>query len=569
MSAAPDTAAPSGPAERAAQAWLRLPGAMRARLLLGSVGGPHLLDVVDQGLCAAAELGGPDQLSALHACADVALTAWGDSPLDGGMAGRILCTPALYAALAPEQQAALKFLAERWALPEEGSYFHRLAQRREPEKLARFLDAQIGKEPDNFFWRHQALALALFEGDGERAERALDFEASQEMLPVAAAALARIRELTGDPAEAARLYLATKDFFGPGYRVARSGPALLRAGDRDGAILALRKAAAYGPWRVSERLVLHDLTQGVDAETAPLPGSLAVLLYSWNKAAELDATLSALHASDLTFAADVKLFVLDNGGADETPAVVKRWAEAFGTERFETITLPTNVGAPAARNWLMRLPGVMKRDFALYLDDDAEVPADWLGRFGALVGRYPDAGAWGCKVVDHAASRIVQSADLHLMFPRGMDPARPDLDLSATDPNPFRLSDLHVLGLDTGLFDHARPCASVTGCCHLFRTATLLDNGGFSLYLSPSQYDDMEHDLRLCKARKFPAYSGHLVVRHKKRTGAASRVSRSEEMSALGNKYKMQVLHDRAEIEASLAAERELLEADLLAKIRR
>lgn len=107
----------------------------------------------------------------------------------------------------------------------------------------------------------------------------------------------------------------------------------------------------------------------------------------------------------------------------------------------------------------------------------------------------------------------------------------------------------------------------MTGCCHLFRTQALEENGGFALHLSPSQYDDVEHDLRLARAGGLAVYQGHLGVRHKKRTGAASRQSAAELGNSLGNKFKMQAMHPRAEMEALLRADRDRLLDDLLERL--
>ena len=252
---------------------------------------------------------------------------------------------------------------------------------------------------------------------------------------------------------------------------------------------------------------------------------------------------------------------------DNTAEILSSWQSRFemalGPDRFTAITLPVNIGAPAARNWLMNLDAVQKHDFICYLDDDILLPPDWLLKFGSAVRQYPDAGVWGCKVVDHVNQSLIQSADSHL----SVDPEAIPLDLTRTAPNPFKLTDLHIQSLDTGLFDILRPCASVTGCCHLFRTKKLLESGDFAIHLSPSQYDDLEHDLRLCEAGLFPVYQGHLTIRHKKRTGAASRVSMQEEGNALGNKYKMQTMHEHGNIVSAMKAEQNLLENDLLMKM--
>jgi GT2 family glycosyltransferase len=256
--------------------------------------------------------------------------------------------------------------------------------------------------------------------------------------------------------------------------------------------------------------------------------------------------------------------VLDNGSTDDTAAVLAGYA---GPHPLTVVSLPVNVGAPAARNWLASLPEVRACDWALYLDDDTDLPPDLRGRFGAAVAAYPGAGVWGCKVSDFDAPGRMQSADLHLVLPPG-DPSRPALDLAADEPNPFRLSDLHVQEPDLGRFDYLRPCCSVTGCCHLFRTESLAEVGGFSLFLSPTQYDDVERDLRSALAGKPAVYQGHLAVGHRKSTGAASRTDPVAQASALANKYKMQAMHERSRILALAAWERELLLADLAAKAR-
>ena len=47
---------------------------------------------------------------------------------------------------------------------------------------------------------------------------------------------------------------------------------------------------------------------------------------------------------------------------------------------------------------------------------------------------------------------------------------------------------------DWGAYGLTRPCATVTGCCHLFPTDVLAATGGFDLRFSPTQYDDLDHD---------------------------------------------------------------------------
>ncbi len=529
-------------------AWAALPEEARNILLLGSVGRIHLAAAARACL----EGGSAD------AAARMLLAAAGESPLNGGLAREILeCGPVARLLDGPAA-ATLRAVAAAWRLPENVSYYMRLAARLDIPKLRAFLDTQIGRDPGNLFWRNTAVGLALYENDWAWARSCLDFPAPSGVEPARLALLAQVEHLAGDTEAAVRFYGQALPVYGPGFSLARQGLALAGSGRRDQGFDLLLQCLREAPWHSSVLLRASDMALGLDRERAPVPGRVRVLLYSWNKAADLDACLASLHASDL---GEAGITVLNNGSSDGTSLVLDAWAGRFGPT-FERVDLPVNIGAPAARNWLMHLPSTREADFAVYLDDDAEVPADWLGLLGAAVRRHPEAGVWGCKVVDHAAQSVMQSADLHLVLPPA-GPEIPALDLESRSPSPFCLSDLHIQTLDLGFFDHMRPCASVTGCCHMFRTPVLLDNGGFSLRLSPSQYDDLEHDLRLAKSGRTAVYQGHLTVRHKKRTGAAARLPGREEGNAVGNRYKLQVMHPRAEIAELAGRERAVLREDL------
>ncbi|WP_415714929.1 glycosyltransferase family 2 protein [Maridesulfovibrio sp.] len=119
----------------------------------------------------------------------------------------------------------------------------------------------------------------------------------------------------------------------------------LKLGERETAMSVLAGAVDAQPWRVSEALRLYDLARSLDKKTVPLPGSLAVLLYSFNKAEELDATLASLYRSELNGAS---IFMLDNGSSDGTSEVISKWQSEFGVQ-MKRIDLPVNVGAAAAR----------------------------------------------------------------------------------------------------------------------------------------------------------------------------------------------------------------------------
>ena len=537
--------------------WLGLPEDLKTKLRLGFTGKLHLLDIAGWCLRSGNARLTPIATSAIQ-------TALGENPLDGEMAIELLSHQAIRDILHQDTLSALTGLAENWHRPENTSYLERLLVQRDFPKTRHFIEQSAIKEPANLFWREKAVAIGLINKDPEWVAYMMDFDAPASIEPLLFSVRARIGFFQGQCSDSARLAQHANQTFGAAFASLHAGLCMLEEGDTAAANLLLLDGLPLAPWNTSLLMRAHDLLTGLDKEQRPLLRSTAILLYSWNKGIELDATLRSLMESDLSGAS---IFVLDNGSTDSTAEVLASWQSRFesslGQGRFTTITLPVNIGAPAARNWLMHLDAVQKHDFICYLDDDVELPPDWLLKFGSAVHQYPDAGVWGCKVIDHANSALIQSADSHLQ----VNPEAAPLDLSQTEPNPFRLTDLHIQNLDSGLMDIMRPCASVTGCCHLFRTKILLESGDFAIQLSPSQYDDMEHDLRLCEKGLFPVYQGHLTVRHRKNTGAASRVSMQEEGNALGNKYKMQTMHEHGNMVAAMKAEHAVLERDLLNKI--
>ena len=533
--------------------WSEIDSSVRSKLLLGSVGGKHLLETGKRCLESDPQL-----------AVELLLAAYAANPLDGNTARQLLNIEALVSFFPSAVAKCISFVAENWARPENLSYFLRVISKRDNLKIRSYILSCIEKEPENLFWIQQGLIYAGANSDFNFGIKLLSVELSLELLPAVNGAKAFFYFMSGDKAESFKSLNAASEAFGLENFANLAASIALELDDRESAVNILSASVKAQPWRSSEALRLYDIVCDLDSKKTPLSGKVAILLYSYNKFEELDATLGSLHRSEL---GDAEIFVLDNGSSDSTAEVLDRWKKEFG-EHMVRIDLPVNVGAAAARNWLMNIPEVKACDFAIYLDDDVEVLPDWLLRLGAAAEEYPDAGVWGCKVVDYSSTAVMQSVDLHLIQPSGEEGDGPEVDLTKIAPNPFKVSDLHHQVLDSGYFDYMRPCASVTGCCHMFRTDKLLDNGGFSLFLSPSQYDDMEHDLRNSLKGEFAVYQGHLRILHRKNTGAASRISVAQEGNALGNKYKMQAMHPRSEILKIMADEESLLQRDLEKKIK-
>jgi hypothetical protein len=325
-------------------------------------------------------------------------------------------------------------------------------------------------------------------------------------------------------------------------------------GNRQKAVGALRRYVALRPWSVHGLLRLYDLAFERDISGTSPQGKGALLLYTWNHAARLDEMLRSLSK---TTSPDFRpqIFALNNGSTDGTDAVLGRWKDVYG-EQLTIIDLPVNIGAPAARNWLMELPEVKACDWAVYLDDDILLPPDWPGYFGASMEAYPEADVYGARFVSMDKPSEIQSADYHLFEPEMKQP-------SDEPYGQILISGLQGQLPDYGYFTFMRPCASVTGCVHLFRMKALQESGGFSLVFSPSQFDDFELDLRMDLKGKLPVYNGHLAIRHVRRSadGDAERLDRKRiallrsHMAALESLYSPQDLETIRELDARVAEE--------------
>jgi GT2 family glycosyltransferase len=324
---------------------------------------------------------------------------------------------------------------------------------------------------------------------------------------------------------------------------------LLRLGERQAALALLSGLRRSLPWHANLTLKLHALLAPPPAPPGPEDfGRAAVLTYSWNKADLLESTLAQAAASDT---GESLVAVLDNGSTDHTPEVVAAARDRFGADRFVSVRLPVNVGAPAARNWLLSLPEVRARDFAAFLDDDVELPRDWLARLLAAARDNPGAGAVGCRIRAAAPPHFLQSADYNLLpqAPAG-DQSIAVFDNCAGTP-------------DLGLFAYNRPAASVSGCCHLLRLDLMERVGGFDVRYTPSQFDDLDRDLRLLSAGRPAFYFGELAARHVQFSSLAKAESPAKMAHVLGNKRKLEAKYDGKAARALTAANLELLRADL------
>lgn len=284
-------------------------------------------------------------------------------------------------------------------------------------------------------------------------------------------------------------------------------------------------------------LALYELSYGLPAQNtapAPLQHAPALLLYSWNKAEVLAQTLTSLRHSHTDYA---PIFVLNNGSSDDTAALLRAAADQWG-EQLHCLHLPVNIGAPAARNWLLALPEVRAHDTVIFLDDDILLDKDWLRSLCAVADAHPEADTIGCRIVGHLPPHVVQCADFFLLPPEGGDTSFVDIEEN------MHLHCAAMGSMDTLLTLYTRPCLSVSGCCHLLRTRHVLAQGGFDIRFSPSQFDDAERDMRTVLHGGQVLYTGLVSVKHVQHSSLQQAHSRARVAHIFGNKLKLEFLYD-------------------------
>ena len=260
-----------------------------------------------------------------------------------------------------------------------------------------------------------------------------------------------------------------------------------------------------------------------------------IVLYTYNKLETTLTTLKSLLASDI---GSSPVTVLNNGSTSFSSEELDRAVQAVAQGReIKIIHLPVNIGAPAARNWLWHLPEVKRCDYVAFLDDDVLVPPNWLNLYMETLELFPDAVVVGPRVLNPGTLptiqyvyRFFQQVGHHKII--------------FTPPNPM----FH----DLGQFSYRRPCLSVMGCCHLFnrRRWEALNLPDFDIRFSPSQVDDLEHDLQIWKGGGQVIYDGRVGVVHLQDAGKAAPNSRSSWGHVWGNHMKMESKFTGEELEA-------------------
>ncbi|GAB7081825.1 glycosyltransferase family 2 protein [Megalodesulfovibrio paquesii] len=311
---------------------------------------------------------------------------------------------------------------------------------------------------------------------------------------------------------------------GDPFTLCRAAEMWRRQGRLDTCLALYAKAQALDPFTTPYALRMQALKRPfVPNPALTAAKKVCICLYSYNKATMMGETLESLAATRI---GPARILVLLNGCTDHSRAVADQARALFPENEYEVIELPVNVGAPAARNWLLSQPAVRESEYVAFLDDDIYLQEDWLDQFLTVAESDPKIGNVGCKVVFPGEHPLLQYLYRHVSWST-------EKAVRASLPTPY-------LQYDIGLYDVVRETRVVMGCLHLLRVASLADAPWFDIRYSPSQIDDTDHDLQLCVAGWKVWYCGTVTCVHRQNSGTSvrSKLNWAGQGNIIGNDTK-------------------------------
>jgi GT2 family glycosyltransferase len=87
------------------------------------------------------------------------------------------------------------------------------------------------------------------------------------------------------------------------------------------------------------------------------------------------------------------------------------------------------------------------------------------------------------------------------------------------------------------------------GCANLYRRSAMDEVGLFDIQFSPTQFDDVDHHLRMRMKRWQVLFDGHVEVRHHRSSGGAANANH------IANRYKLERKYSAVDAATILAAD--------------
>lgn len=502
------------------------------------------------GLAEGIVRGAPGNQVLISAAAGILSWSWQERPLHAPSLALLITLDTQLGFLSPENRAYLLALKKRLRPLPPNPVWEALASGGDADAVCAFLEQAVAGQ-NGPSWLGEAWEQIVRLTDKDRAAALVAAGSGDPVL--AARLLAELDAQHGVSPDIDEISGSASPF--APWRRYMAGRRAFQAGDRPAAAGHWTPLQAAMPWNANLTLLLWD-AQNIEPD-APLPQErAAILAYSWNKAELIVQTLESVFASDI---GDNPVIVLDNGSTDDTPGALRAARDRFGADRLHVVTLPVNVGAPAARNWLLSLPEVRACRFAAFLDDDVLLPRDWLAKLLNAALRHPECGTVGCSIRDHEHPHALQSADYHLLH-------RLSGEAGQEPGERLRVFNNCTGTLDSGMFAYERPCLSVSGCCHLLDVSLLDSVGVFDVRFTPTQFDDLDRDIRSFLAGRPCLYAGSLSIDHVQRSSLRQASSPAQVAHILGNKIKLEAKYDDRQIDDMVRKNFEMVWQDLLEK---
>jgi GT2 family glycosyltransferase len=248
---------------------------------------------------------------------------------------------------------------------------------------------------------------------------------------------------------------------------------------------------------------------------SPVTPRVHILLYTHNRVSEIKNTIDALKATDYE---NYKVFLLNNGSTDGT----KDYFNSLPPDIFpelEIVHLPVNIGSPGARNWLLAMPSHERCDYLAFFDDDVRIGPNWLKIMLEALIVTPRAGVVGAKVLNHNLPKMIQHSGALLTQAKGW------IDHVALWSNQP----------DQGQFDALAERDYLMGCVMLYNKDAIRDVGDFDIQFSPTQFEDVDHHLRLRLKGWKVLFHGGVEAWHQRISGG------KKNPGHIANRYKLQM----------------------------
>jgi len=220
--------------------------------------------------------------------------------------------------------------------------------------------------------------------------------------------------------------------------------------------------------------------------------SVDLCIVTWNNLSLLKRMMKSLTSTEYP-KEKINVYITDNGSNDGTVEYLKDLNKEF-IFKVHPEFLPINSGVVYGLN-LAIIKG--KGELVARLDDDIVLPFNWLKDLVKVMLKRPYCGMICPKVLNDNSFHSIQSADF-VAFP----------SISA-----------HENEVDTGQVDYLSKASNLRGSCNLYRRDVFYNCGLFDIRFSPSQYDDLDHQIAVLARGYEIIYNGYVNVIHKLNSG--------------------------------------------------